>query len=415
MKILNFLILLFFCQLGICQSFYVYRGDTINRIDERGLKYGYWIYFYNNGSHESQTPELKEPENSSEGELKIIEVLPKEIKTKFNNYLRQKSGELICFEANYKNFYSVKNGWWIEYWVQYDGGPWIEPGEIANRSYYINGYNKKNQQYVSGVKTIFTIYFNDWREEYKGSEPLPYVRKYKEKAKSILTHNQLYYPLHPVSFSSVEESLWCTLGLTDTTYVSFYSNLSEPIMVDSIFATNKSVSLSIENDTLLKPFIIKPATVYKLKILFKPLSTFPLDPLKGIDSVFFSTKNKFLDYYKLIIQGNMCHVSFKSRFVDQIVINKSKGVDSLLIIANSLEEKVDTIIIFNSNGDKVEKFNLVKIVDEYEFFPPYNSKPGAKRFYETGINIRNYLLGNYTIVFYNDKNEKVLEKAILIE
>ena len=111
----------------------------------------------------------------------------------------------------------------------------------------------------------------------------------------------------------------------------------------------------------------------------------------------------------------MCHISFKSRFVDQIIINKSQGVDSLRIIANSAEEKVDTIIIFNSNGDKVEKINLVKIVDEYEPFPPYNSKPGVWRFNEAGINIKKYILGNYTIVFYNDKNKKVLEKAFLIK
>lgn len=384
------LIIFFLPFMVFSQSYLVYHGDTVNRVNPNGLKYGRQIKFgYNN-------------QILVEGEYKIV--INKKInweKEKDNIFnveghkeVLDKLGNPVSFSTRYGDSLSVADGYWVYYALNdfeslyinyYKNGELIIAKEIQNNKIKIESISKQEKN-------------NYYTYEYFDGDNLISKIKYRENQKEKV----VCFPDRELEFNKCETGIGALYSKVyiDTIVVKAKN---KDVFIHKIECTEKDVMIKNIKGNKISELEILANKRDTILIMYSP-KTRPYD-IKNKFNYFTDIKIYTNNYtYRINAQVFNSHIDLTNYNINEFRLQKEKAKPTFL-----------EFYLGDFRYRLLNKQMIFKNVTELFDFKDYDTLIAAGNWNKPYIDFTNLELGDYYFVI--DDGEKIVNtiKIILYE
>lgn len=392
MKYLIF-VLLFSPIILNSQSYLLYHGDTVNKINSNGPRYGRQIFF-SGGMHMT----------NYEGNAKIIinknidwenEKLSQDNETMFR--VVDKNGNYIRCFSKFQDSLSVFDGYWLEYGVS--------DFEALMIYYYSNGIEKNSKKVKNNKIEIEEIKKekgnNSYTHEYfDGDTSIAKIRYWSGKNKNKV----VCFPNRALDINRCEMGLYALYSKPAIDTIILTSRTNESILIKEITCSNIDVQV-----TNTKGEKINNLTISKKKdtllVIYSPKTT----TNDGNDLIkkynYYAEVKLVTPKYNYVLKAQLVsvHIDFDNWNIKELQIKKEKCKPTFLEIYLGDYR----CYLLSSTADLT---NLKDLINKN-----YNSFLGISYTARPDIELTNLPIGEYYLIIHKDDGIFQIIKILLTD
>jgi hypothetical protein len=368
-----------FLPILVCsQSYLLYHGDTVNKINSNGLRYGRQIHFMG-GIHKTRC----------EGNEKIICLKNINWGSQEKNayvfatykYVKDKSGNDILYSSKFKDSLSVRDGYWLEYeYNDYNPLPLIV-------KYYKNGIEIISKNiYNNNIKTE-TIHKDEPNnfynyEYYDGDTTLSRIRYMSGKNKDKID----CFPNSNLVIDKCEFGLYALYSQTDCDTIILTSRNSEQVLINEIICSNSDIKITNSKGEKINNLLISKNKKDTVFVFYSPKKR--TNPHTNKYNYYADIKIITSDYNYLVNAKLLsAHINPNNWEIKEFTLKKEKYNSTILEI-----ELGNLKYYLLSNSAELSK------LDEYLANGDYSKVLSVNRWNNPDIDVTSLPLGEYYLV-----------------